>query len=108
MNNIGNMPSPPHTNSTVFTIVFLVVVSHSGCNIHIIETLQSVPCSSGFKTKTIKTATTAEGSGGVYDRDRRVSVINVLKCVVGFTANPTGGAGLVGGGRGSLGREDSW
>lgn len=42
-----------------------------------------------------------------YDR-RLLVIVNVSKCIVGFTANPTGGAGLVGGGRGFLGLEGSW
>lgn len=32
-------------------IVFLVVLSHSGCNIHIIEVLQCALCSSGSRPK---------------------------------------------------------
>lgn len=52
MNNIRNIPSPPHTISTVFTIVFLTVVSNSVCNIHIIETPQPAMCPSELKNKT--------------------------------------------------------
>lgn len=51
---------------------------------------------------------TAEGWDRVYDRCQRVSVLRISRCVVGFTANPTGGAGLVGGGTGFQGLEGSW
>lgn len=41
-------------------------------------------------------------------RGQQVGLLNVSKCTVGFTASPTGGAGLVGGERGFLGQEGSW
>lgn len=39
---------------------------------------------------------------------QHLSLINVSKCTVGFTASPAEGAGPVGGGRGFRGREGSW
>ena len=44
----------------------------------------------------------------MYDKGCCVSVLNVSKYIVGFTANPAVGAGLVGGERGFLGLEGSW
>lgn len=103
MNYIRHTSSPLNTTA-VFSVVFLA--SHSGCNVCITETLQSALCSSGFKAKKI-THRPPEGWGRVCDRRQRVRVICVSECIVGFTANPTGGAGLVGGGRGFLGLVDS-
>lgn len=81
--------------------MFLVVVNHSGCNIHSYEILQPVVLSNDA-------CRMRKGRAGCDIRGQHVNILNVSKCTVGFTASPTEGAGLVGGGRGSLDLEGSW
>ena len=86
-----------HIISTVLMIVFPVVVSHPDCD------LSTTPQGSGPKKSNVSGGRAGCGVGvgvEVYSMCQSVSW--------GFTANPTGGAGLAGGGRGFLGPEGSW
>jgi len=96
------MPSPPTHTHTISSVT---------CRSNLAVTytlLKRFNLSSVLQKNTLRHLPRGR-AGCTMGGNRRESVINVSKSVLlGFTANPTGGACRVGGERGFLGLEGSW